>query len=480
MDDKDAGKRRGQSLAARWTGDPIATRQRGTFAAVTLAMLCIEVSFLAIMLALPDMARLFGKSPEVTQDALSAYLLSQGATLVVAGRVGDVVGRPRVFVAGGVLFAVALVGAALAPNLSGLVLFRVLQGAGAGLMLPTGLALLTTSYSAPDRQARALGLSFALAAIGTVIGPFFGGWLAEGPGWRWIFWLLVPVAVLIIAVTVRFVPAWRTTAPAPSFDFLGAAMVVLALAAVGTGIDRADSVGWSVVNIVLLAGGLAVIAVFPVRERRAAHPLVDLSVFRDPRFGLILFLGTACSACYTATLFVVSVDLQDARHLTAVRASLVFAIMAVLVALAAPVGARLRRGRWQVLVLAGAGVISSGALGVLAAVTSWWAYVPALAICGFTLGLGSSVASIAGQQTVRPRQAGEVSGIVLTIRTTAAGISLAVTASIVDTFERGGHGVAASCDLALVVVAFLPVAASLIAAAAGYTFARRGREKASG
>jgi hypothetical protein len=143
---------------------------------------------------------------------------------------------------------------------------------------------------------------------------------------------------------VRFVPGWRTTAPAPSFDFVGAAMVVLAMAAVGTGIDRADSVGWSVVNIVLLAGGLAIIAVFPVRERRAAHPLVDLSVFRDPRFGLILLLGAACSACYAATVFVVSVDLQDARHLTAIRASLVFAIMAVLVALAAPVGGRLRPG----------------------------------------------------------------------------------------------------------------------------------------
>ncbi len=459
----------------RRAGDPVATGQRGTLTAVTLAMFCMEVSFLALMLALPDMARLFGTSPEVTQDALSAYLLSQGATLVVAGRLGDVAGRRRVFAAGCLLFAVTLAGAALAPSLPVLVVFRVLQGAGAGLMLPTGIALLTASYPGADRQGRALGLSFALAAIGTVIGPLFGGWLAGGPGWRWIFWLLAPAAVLTVAVTVRFVPESRMTAPVPSFDVLGAVMVVLAVAAVGTGIDRADSDGWSGGSIALLAAGLAVIAVFPVRARRAAHPLVDLSVFRNPRFGLILFLGAAGSACHAATVFVVSVDLQDARHLTAVRAGLVFAIMAVLVALASPAGARLRPGTRPVPVLAGAGAISSGALVVLAVVTSWWAYVPALAICGFGLGLGSTVASIASQQVAGPDQAGEVSGIVLTIRTTAAGISLAMTASIVEAFEHGGHGTAAACDRALLIVAVLPVAASLIAtAAAGYAFASPG------
>jgi MFS family permease len=467
-------------LAARRARDPLATRQRGTLAAVTLAMFCIDVSFLALMLALPDMARAFGKSPEVMQDALSAYLLSFGAMLAAAGGLGDVAGRRRIFVAGCLLFAVTMAGAGLAPSLPVLIVFRVLQGAGAGLMLPTGIALVTASYRGADRQARALGLTFALATAGTVIGPFFGGWLAEGPGWRWIFWVLVPVAVLAVAVTVRFVPESRRKGPAVSFDFPGAVMVILAVAAVGTGIDRADSVGWSGVNIALLAAGLAVIAIFPVRARRAAHPLLDLSVFRNPGFGLVLFLGAACSACYAATVFVVSVDLQDARRLTAVRASLVFAVMAALAALAAPAGARLRSASRPVLVMAGAGLIVGGALVGLAVVTSWWGYVPALAVCGFGLGLGASVASIASQQAADPDQAGQMSGICLTIRTTVAGISLAVTASIVDAFTHGGRGTAAACDLALLAVAFLSVTASLTATAAGYAVARRGRAKPSG
>jgi MFS family permease len=471
---------RGWSLAVRRARDSVATPQHGTLAAVTLAMFCMDASFAALMLALPDMARAFGTTPEVTQDALSAYLLSFGATLAAAGRLGDVAGRRRIFGAGCVLFAVTLAGAALAPSLPVLIVFRVLQGAGAGLMLPTGIALVTASYPEADRQARALGLSFALATAGTVIGPFFGGWLAEGPGWRWIFWLLVPVAVLTVAVTARFVPESRMKAPALSFDFPGAVMIVLAVAAVGTGIDRADSVGWSGVNIALLAAGLAVIAVFPLRARRAAHPLVDLSVFRNPRFGLVLFLSTVSAACHAATVFVVSVDLQDARHLTAVRASMVFAAMAVLAALAAPAGARLRRVSRPVLVLAGAGVIAGGALAVLAVVTSWWAYVPALAICGFGLGLGSSVASIASQQAAGPDHAGQMSGILLTIRTTAAGISLAVTASILDVFKHSGQGTAGACDLAFLIVALLSVAAALTATAAAYAVARRGPANPSG
>jgi MFS family permease len=452
----------------------VAGGARGTLTAVALAMFCMEVSFLALILALPDMARFFGQSPEATQDALSAYLLSLGAALVVAGRIGDVLGRRRVFAVGCLVFALTLVGSALSPSLPVLVVFRVLQGAGAGLILPTGIALVVASYPAADRQARALGLIFALATVGTVVGPLFGGWLAEGPGWPWIFWLLVPVAGLTIALTVRFVPESRTSVPPPSFDFVGAAMVVLAMAAIGTGIDRADAVGWSDVNIVLLAAGLVLIVLFPLRLRRAAHPLVDLSAFSNPRFGLVLLLSSVGSACYASTVFVVSVYLQDARGLTAVRASLVFAIMAVLEALAALAGARLQPHTRPVLVLAGAGVVSGAALVALTAVTSWWAYVPVLTLYGFGLGLGSAVTSMASQQLVGLNRPGEVSGIVLTMRQTAAGISLAATASIIDAVERAGDGIGAACDVTLLIVAFLSLATSLIAAIAWYVFVRHG------
>jgi MFS family permease len=452
--------------------DPLASSRRGTLAAVILAMFCLEVSFLALVVAMPDMARLFHQSPDTTQDALSAYLLSLGAALLVAGRIGDTAGRRRVFIAGCLLFLLTLVGSALAPTLAVLVVFRVLQGAGAGLMLPAGTALVTAGYPGAGRQARALALTFALAGTGTVIGPLAGGWLAEGPGWEWIFWLLLPITALTIAVTARFVPESR--AGAPPLDRLGAAMMVAAVAGIGTGVDRADSTGWSDLNIALLAAGLAVLAAFPLRARRTAHPLVELSVFRSPSFAVILVLSAAAAACYAATIFVVSVYLQDARGLTAVRASLVFAAMAVLQSLAASAAARLQPGTRPVLVMAGAGLLAGAMLVILTKLTSWWGYVPALALCGFGLGLGTAVASIASQQVLGRDRAGEASGIILTIQTTAAGISLAITAGIVDNLEHGRNGLGAACNQTLLIVAILTVAASLLAIAARFALARHG------
>jgi Major Facilitator Superfamily len=251
-------------------------------------------------------------------------------------------------------------------------------------------------------------------------------------------------------------------------------MMVVAVAGIGTGIDRADSTGWSDVNIALLAAALAVLAAFLLRARRTAHPLVELSVFRSPSFAMVLVLSAAAAACYAATIFVVSVYLQDARGLTAVRASLVFAVMAILQALAASAAARLQPGTRPVLVMACAGLLAGGALVVLTKLTSWWGYVPALALCGFALGLGAAAAGIAGQQVLGPDRAGEASGIILTIQTTAAGISLAVTAGIVDALEHGANGLGAACNQTLLLVAVLTLAASLLAIAVRFALARHG------
>jgi hypothetical protein len=280
--------------------------------------------------------------------------------------------------------------------------------------------------------------------------------------------------VLTIAVTVRYVPESRGQTSARRLDIPGVAIVALAVAATGTGIDRAGSTGWSGLNVALLAAGLGFLALFPLRERRAAHPLIDLSIFRNLTFDLVIFQGSVCNACYAATVFVVSIYLQDARGLTALEASALFAIMAVLAAVAAPIGARLQSHIRPTLAMATAGVIAGGALFLLTFATSWWVYVPVLAICGFGLGLGSSYATIATQQVVGPGRSGEASGILLTILTTSGGISLAAAAAIIGTFENAGRSIQAACNTTLLIFAFLSVAASLIATAVRYALGRRG------
>jgi hypothetical protein len=142
------------------------------------------------------------------------------------------------------------------------------------------------------------------------------------------------------------VPDANSTFPAPPQAFLPWPRQ-------GPALTRADSAGWSGVNVALVAAGLGFAALFFLRARRAAQPLIDLSVFRSPRFGLVLFMSLVSSGCYVAAVFVVSAYLQDVRDLSAIEASAVLAVMAALVAVAAPVGARLRPHVGPILVMAG-------------------------------------------------------------------------------------------------------------------------------
>jgi MFS family permease len=238
-------------------------------------------------------------------------MLSLGALFIVAGRVGDIVGRRRAFVFGCALFTATMIGAALAPTLPVLVAFRVLQGAGAGLLVPVGIALVTNGYP-QDRRARAPGLTFALANIGTALGPFRRR--RHGPGPRWIFWLLVPFS----------------------------------------------TAGWSAAStIALLAAGAVLLGLFVVRERHTAYPLIDLSLFRNLPFDLVTFLGSVCNIAYGVVIVVVSLYLQQVRGLTPLQAGTVFLGMASLVAVAGPVGARLQPHFRPTLITAFAGTTAA-------------------------------------------------------------------------------------------------------------------------
>lgn len=455
----------------------LVTRQRGTLAAVALAMFCIQLDFFALTLALPDMARSFAVTAQSAQWTLSGYMLSLGSLFIVAGRIGDIVGRKRAFGTGCLLFTATMIGAALAPSLPVLVLFRVLQGAGAGLMFPVGIALVTNAYP-EDRRARALGLTFALANIGTALGPFVGGSLAQGPGWRWIFWLLVPFSTLAAAATLRYAAESRDPTASRRIDFPGAAIVAIGVAAISAGFDRGSTVGWSDWSTIgLLVAGLAFLALFPVRERRTRAPLIDLALFRNLPFDLVTFMGAICNTCYAVTIFVVSLYLQNARGLSPTMAGVVFLSMATLVALAGPVAARLEPHFRPTLVMAAAATIAGLGLILLTLVTSWWAYVPVFAICGFGLGLGWTFTNIATQEVVGPDRAGEASGVVLTFLVTTGGVGLAGAASIIGGLLRAGHDAASAYNTTLLAFALLALAASAAVLATRHMLVRRGLMK---
>jgi MFS family permease len=247
-------------------------QSRGALIAVSLALFCIQIDFFGLNLAVPDMARSFGVSTGNVQWVISGYMLSLGSLFILGGRLGDIFGRRRMLLMGIAIFGISSMLCAIAPNLGLLVAFRVVAGAGAALIFPVGIAVISNEFDDASR-AKALGLTFAIANIGTALGPFVGGGLSQGPGWRWIFWTLVPLCVVSFVIALVAVGESRDPAASRRLDFGGAVVIVAGIGSLSLAIDRGGSWGWSSGRtIALLAAAAVLLLAFVWRERRVTNP----------------------------------------------------------------------------------------------------------------------------------------------------------------------------------------------------------------
>ncbi|MFF8828195.1 MFS transporter [Streptomyces sp. NPDC015131] len=406
-------------------------RGAGAFAAVAIALFAIQVDFFALNLAIPGIARELGVTVTAAQWTLSSYMLAVGCLFIVGGRLGDLLGRRPVLLTGIGLFAAASVGCALAPTLGVLVVARVVQGAGAALVFPVSVSVISNTFPEATR-ARALGAVFALANVGTALGPFVGGGFTDGPGWRWIFWLLAPLSALALLIAVRYVPDSRDESAPRQVDLPGCLAVVASLAALTLAVERGSAWGWDHPRtLVLYAVAVLAGAAFVRRERTCAHPLVDFRLFRNVSFDLVTVMGSVCNMGYAVTVFLATLQLQQTRGLSALLAGTVFLAPALMVACSGPLGAWLstRLRATTVMALAGA-VAGTGMIG-LSLVWAWWLYLPVFTWCALGLGLGWTFSSVATQAVVPPARAGEASGVVLTALVTLGAIALAAAAAAI-------------------------------------------------
>lgn len=411
-------------------GGPAAVRV-GAFVSVAVALFCIQVDFFALNLAIPGISAELDTSPSAAQWTLSAYMLAVGCLFIVGGRLGDVFGRRPVLLAGIALFAAASVGCALAPSLGLLVVARIVQGAGAALIFPVSVSVISNTFPAEGR-ARALGAVFGIANIGTALGPFIGGGLTEGPGWRWIFWLLALISALALLIAVLFVPDSRDATAPRQLDLVGCLTIVCCLASLTLAVERGSTWGWDSALTLALFGASAIMAVlFVLRERSVAHPLVDLRLFRNIPFDLVTSMGSVSNMGYAVTVFVATLYLQGVRGLSPLTAGTIFLAPALVVALTGPLGARLAPRMRPTAVMALAGVVAGTGMITLSLVSAWWLFIPVFAWCGLGLGLGWTFASVATQQVVNPARAGEASGVVLTSMVTMGAIALAAAATAI-------------------------------------------------
>jgi EmrB/QacA subfamily drug resistance transporter len=249
--------------------------------------------------ALPAISTDLGADLADLQWVITGYLLTLSALIVIGGSLGDLRGRRRMFVYGLAAFAVTSMLCGLAPSVLTLILARLAQGAAAALLLPASLAMISSTFVVEDRGA-AIGAWSGLAGISGAVGPFLGGWLISAVSWRAVFFINVPLCAIAIALAIRHVPDTRDVEADPRLDLAGGLTLAAALAGVVYALIEGPPTYWGTAAVLAAAGGAASAVAFVVLERRSAHPMVPLELFRSRQFsganGTTLFVYAALGA----------------------------------------------------------------------------------------------------------------------------------------------------------------------------------------
>ncbi|MGE5829206.1 MAG: MFS transporter, partial [Micromonosporaceae bacterium] len=367
-----------------------------------------------VNVALPTIGRDLQAPLSGLQWTITGYTLSLAALILLGGALGDRYGRRRIFILGVIWFAVASLLCAGAQTVGWLAGARVLQGVGGALLTPGSLALIQASF-APEDRARAVGAWSGLSGVAAAVGPFLGGWLIQGPGWRWAFLANVPVAAVVVAVTLRRVPESRDETASGRFDVLGTVVGALSLAAVTYALIVAAQPGRSGIAVGAGALGVAFGIAFGLLQRRRHNPVLPLDVFASGQFRAVNVVTLVVYAALAGVFFLFIMQLQVVVGLSALAAgTAMLPVTLLMLLLSARAGALAQQigPRWPMTVgtlLAAAGVL------LMSRVDAYANYardvLPAAVLFG--LGLSATVAPLTATvlATAERRRAGIASGV---------------------------------------------------------------------
>ena len=285
-------------------------RGRAALIATVAASSMGQLDATVVNVALPHISADLGVDVSALQWVLTGYLVTLASLILLGGALGDRYGRRRIFLIGTGWFAIASLLCAVAQGVALLIAARVLQGAGAALMTPGSLAILQASFTKDDRP-RTVGAWSALGGVAGALGPFIGGWLVDGPGWRWAFLINIPIAAIVFACS-KAIPETRDE-HASHLDIRGAVIAVTTLAVITYALTEARPRGWSdpVVAVAALVGASGILA-FVVHIRRSPTPLVPPQLFADRTFTTTNIATFALYSAIGVTFFLVAYQLQVA------------------------------------------------------------------------------------------------------------------------------------------------------------------------
>jgi EmrB/QacA subfamily drug resistance transporter len=381
-------------------------------AVASIASLMVALDALVVTTALPTIRAALGASIEELEWTVNAYTLSFAVLLVTGAALGDRFGRRRLFAAGLALFSFASAACALAPSVGALIVARAVQGAGAALVMPLGLTLLTAAYPA-EQRARALGIFSGITGLAVLGGPVLGGAITQGIAWQWIFWINVPIGLLTIPVVLRRVG--ESYGPRSAPDMAGLVLVTGAALGLVWALVRGNSAGWASVEVIAaLAVGALLAAAFVVWERRAPSPMLPMRLFASRPFssgnGAIFFLA---AALYGAVFFMAQF-LQTVQHHGPLDAGIRLLPWTATLFIVAPItGARISRVGERPFAVAGL-LLQAAGMGWIALIAgpdlAYWRLVAPLAIAGCGVSMAMPAIQNAVVSSVAPASIGKASG----------------------------------------------------------------------
>ncbi len=423
---------------------------------VALILLCVAQFVVVLDASIVNVALpTIGSALDFTESNLpwvvNAYVLTFGGFLLLGGRMADLIGRRRVFIAGLILFALASLAGGLATNSGQLVAARAVQGLGAALLSPAALSIVTTTFRDGAERNKALGVWGAVAGSGGAAGVLLGGVLTDGLGWQWVLWVNVPIGLAAAFIAPRLLAESRSSAASRHFDLAGAVSVTAGLSVLVYALVDANTQGWgSARTIGLLAASAVLLIGFVAIERRSAAPLVPFRIFRLRTLTGANVVGLLVGASLFSMFFFISLYMQQVLGYSAIHAGLSYLPLALTIIVAAGIASQLvTRIGFKPVLATGMAFIAAGLVwfSQVSAGGSFLADIlgPSL-LAAVGLGFSFVTTTIAAVSGVDEHEAGLASGLINTSQQIGGALGLATLAAISNSVIGSSHDPATLTD----------------------------------
>jgi EmrB/QacA subfamily drug resistance transporter len=407
---------------------------------LTLALMCLAgfldfIDTTIVNIALPSIQGHLQVTAQTLQWVVSGYLLTYGGFLLLGGRAADLLGRRRLLVAGTSLFGISSLAGGLAGSAAVLISARLAQGMGAAMMTPAALSILTTSFSSRKERVKAIGAWSGTIPLASVFGVLLGGLLSQGPGWRWVFFVNVPVCAVVLAGAFRLLDGQPRQVRRASFDVIGAILSTTGVLALVYALVNAPAAGWLATRTIAgLATAGALLATFAVNEQRRRNPLVPFSIFRVKGLAAADVTQVIGQAGFYSMFFFITLYMQTVLGLTPIAAGAAYIPVTIGVGIASGIATKVlpRTGARPVTV---AGAVF-GAIGVywLSRIPVHGSYLtdilPGLVVMAFGLGAVFVGVQNAANAGVPAEKAGLAAALISASSTLGGALGLAIFSAI--------------------------------------------------